>query len=159
MPEFFEIDFTPQYNQFYLSSDKGDTALADGLEWSEESYNDRLAVYEKFIVVYPESYGYVKGELYLLESLNSNIDFLNYDHIVEGGLSIESGILQILNCPNSSIEFQCEILPGSYRIRIYFSSMAGYDSDEDESDDRCRIEVWPATNFQVKVLKRLVRSS
>ncbi|MES2267588.1 MAG: hypothetical protein V4520_12560 [Bacteroidota bacterium] len=154
----FKLDFSTQYNQFYITSDKGNAALFDGLNWSDESYNDRLAAFENFLVVYPESYGHVNGELLILNSADETSDFTTYDHVVEGGLNVGSGSLQILDCPNSATELEVQLEPGLYRVRIYFSNMAGYDSDEKESDDKCRIEIWPGNDFQINVLKRFPRN-
>jgi len=151
-----KIDFHTFYNQFYISSDYGDKALVN-IEWSEEAYENRIGAYENMIVVYPESYGHIKGELLFLDNKNEEINFNSYDHIAEGALNVDSGHLQILDCPNSSVEMSFIVSPGIYRVRIYFSNMQGYDSDEEEHDDRCRIEIWPSLELGCKVLKKFPR--
>lgn len=151
-----KIDFRTFYNQFYISTYNGNKALAD-LDWSEESYEDRMGSYENMIVVYPESYGHIKGELFFLDTPNEDINFDNYDHIVESTLNIESGYLQVLGCPSSSVEMSFVVRPGLHSVRVYFSNMQGYDSDEEEHDDWCRIEIWPAFETGQRVLKRFPR--
>ncbi|MEO6148834.1 MAG: hypothetical protein ABIP28_01680 [Mucilaginibacter sp.] len=150
----YDLDFTTFYNQFYISSDGSQFMSAD---WDDEAYNDRLVIYINTLVVFTESYGHIQGELDILESENTSIDYSLYDHIVEGGIKVNSGILQFLDCPNSSIELTINLIPGTYRVRIYFSNMAGYDSDEEESNDRTKIEIWPSTSMERKVLKRFLR--
>jgi hypothetical protein len=77
-----------------------------------------------------------------------------YDHIVEGGLALKSGILEILDCPSLSIELKIKIKPGFYRMRVYSSNLNSVIGDEGE--DYYKIEIWPDT-MERKVLKRYVR--
>jgi hypothetical protein len=80
------------------------------------------------------------------------VDYSQYDHIVEGGLNINSGILQVLDCPNSHVELEVKVTPGSYRVRIYSSNLASVEGDA--GDDYYLIEIWPDI-YQVRtVLKQ-----
>ena len=151
----YKFDFYTQYSQFYLSSDNGSTLTLDSLNWSSDAYNDRLFIYKNMLVVLTECYGHVKGELDILDNANDKIDSNEYDHIVEGGLEIKSGELQILDCPNSKIEFEIKINPGIYRVRIYSSNLASI--IDDDGDDYYNIEIWPDNDMERKVLKRYIR--
>ncbi|RFZ90132.1 hypothetical protein D0C36_23110 [Mucilaginibacter conchicola] len=155
--EAIRLDFTTQYNQFYLSSDNGNAALSNGIIWTEKAYDDRLGAFENFLVVFPESYGHVRGELFVLAAGNQEGESEIYDHVVEGPLNIASGVLQILDCPGSFKQLEIPLTPGQYRVKVSFSNMVGYDSDEAESNDKCTIEIWPGNDLAVKVLKSFPR--
>ncbi|MDB5159188.1 MAG: hypothetical protein JWR50_3895 [Mucilaginibacter sp.] len=153
----YKLDFTTFYNQFYITSDNGDAAFASGLDWSEESYNDRIGVFNKTLVIYTESYGHIKGELYLLKNAEQLADYSNCDHVVEAGINIESGIIQLLDCPSCQVNLEIQVLPGNYGVRVSFFNMSGFDSDEEESDDYHRIEIWPDDNIGKNVIKMYPR--
>ncbi len=150
----YKLDFHTSNNQFYISSDINATVG----RWSEASYNDRMVAFNNIIVVFTESYGHIKGELNVLNSANTDTDYYVYDHIVEGGLKVESGIIQFLDCPFSAVQLEILLKPGNYKVRVYFLNMVGYDSDEEESDDFYKIEIWPDSNLASQVLKRLPRN-
>jgi len=136
----YKFDFYTEYNQFYLTSDNGDKSIQN-TTWSEEAFDDRLDVKENLITVYTGSYGHIRGELFLIDSPNSNFDNSKYDHIVEGGLAINSGELKILDCPTSAVASSFNVKPGNYRVRVYMSDLI--DTDEDEGTDYYKIELWP----------------
>jgi hypothetical protein len=120
--------------------------------WTDEAFKDRLAIERGVIGVGTECYGPVRGELELLDKENTNFDPKLYDHIVEAGLEINSGIIQIQDCPNSSIELEIKVQPDSYRFRIYSLNLDSVNGDE--GDDFYRIEVWKNQNLVKKVIKR-----
>jgi len=149
----YPFDFSTSYSQFYIH-DKGSSGnIGSNNFWTNDAYNDRLAIAEGTLGVGTECYGPVKGELFLLDVINTSINFNDYDHIVEGGIDIKSGIIQILNCPVSSVELEICIDPGLYRARIYSSNLVSVEGGE-EGDDFYTIEIWPDTKTERKVLKR-----
>ncbi len=151
------FEFYTEYRQFYIT-DKGtlgDTGSPDF--WTETASNERLATESGVLGVGTESYGNIKGEIELLEKANEDIDFTKYDHIVEGGINVQSDELQILNCPDNLIEATLYVTPGKYRVRIYSSNLASVkepDLANDTDDDYYRIEVWPSNDMERKVLKQ-----
>ena len=152
-----KLDFYTSYNQFYITSDGGAALTFDSTNWADSAYLERLFLLKNMLVVRTESYGHIKGELYVIDNSNEKISYDKYDHIVEGGIAIKSGTLQILDCPNSSVQFEVKVKPGVYRARIYFLHMAGFDSDENETKDNYIIEIWPDNNMERKVLKQYPR--
>lgn len=92
-------------------------------------------------------------EIHILNKKAEIIDYSKYDHIVEGGLVLKSGFLQVLDCPNSIVELKVKLKPGYYRVRIYFSNIVGYNADKEESSDNTKIEVWPDAYTEPQVLK------
>jgi len=153
-PMKYEFDFGTQYNTFYLSSDEGMRSVAEKLDNSDQSLRERLVEAKNLLAISTHSYGRIRGTIHFLDSVDDNINLDLYDHIVEVGLKVESGELQVLSCPTSSIEFKKSIDPGTYRVRIYSSGLKSYDTDEEEGDDRYKIEIWPDTNKARKVLKQ-----
>jgi hypothetical protein len=149
----YKLDFYTQYNQFYICDGRDAILKQDTTDWSTESYNSRLISRENMLIIFTESYGHIKGEIHILNKKKDIIDYSKYDHIVEGGLALKSSSLQVLNCPNSSVELKVKLEPGYYRVRIYFSNMVGYNSDEEESSDYTKIEIWPDIYMEQHVLK------
>jgi len=148
----YPLEFYTSYHQFYIydKDSPGDTSSPEF--GNQQSYNDRLAIEKGIIGVGTECYGPIKGELELLNASNTSVNLNDYDHIVEGGIEIESGVLQILTCPTSSIELEIQIDPGLYRARIYSSNLASVEGGE-EGDDFYKIEIWPDSYMERNVLK------
>lgn len=107
------------------------------------------------LVICTESYGHIKGELFELNEERKNIDWDKYDHIVDGSIDVKSGVIQILDCPNSAVAFEIKVNPGMYIIRIYFWNMTGYDTDEDEGSEYYTIELWPGEQIEKEYIKRV----
>lgn len=153
----YNINFYTQYNQFYIE-DKGSNGNTGSSEfWYEEAFFNRLALGSGIIGVGTYSYGNIKGEIEILDKPTEYINFDLYDHIVEGGINIESGELQILDCPNNNIELSLKVKPGKYRIRVYgsnFNSVEQTDLANDTDNDYYKIEIWKSNDMERKVLKQ-----
>jgi hypothetical protein len=147
------FSFNTQYNQFYISDSLSPRETAGADFWTPEAYNERLAVAEGIIGVGTECYGHVKGEIEILNNENQDFNFDEFDHIVEGGIKVESGKLEILDCPTSTIQLKIEVNPGQYRIRVYSSNLDSVEGGE-EGNDYYKIELWPDNNMTRKVLKQ-----
>lgn len=147
----YPLNFDTQYSQFYIA-DKLTYRQTDGDFWNEDAYNDRLGSNDGVLGVGIECYGLVNGELNILGEETLNVDFSNYDHIVEGSIEIKSGILQILDCPTSTSQLEVNLHPNWYRVRIYSSNLESVEGDE--GDDYYMIEIWPQPKECRKVLKR-----
>ena len=152
----YHLNFQTEYNQFYLY-DKGSPGKTGSESfWTPIAFADRLAMEKGILGVGIHNYGHVKGQLCLLKKESQAIEYDQYDHIVEGGVEVKSGVLQVLDCPNSKVELELIVKPGKYRVRIYSSNLAGGDIDEVEGNDYYKIEIWPDNNIERKVLKRYV---
>ncbi|WP_283421061.1 hypothetical protein [Chryseobacterium profundimaris] len=148
--------FYTEYNQFYISSDKG-KFLSSEILTDETSYTSRLSLENNALVVFTQSYGNIEGEIEVLPKPNIIGDYSNYDHVVEGGINVQSGELQILNCPDNNLELSLKIDPGTYRVRIYSSNLDSVketDLTNDTDDDYYRIELWKSDDMERKVLKQ-----
>lgn len=147
----FSLDFYTSHHQFYIcdKGSSGDTA-SDGF-WTEDAFNDRLAIEDGILGIGTECYGPIRGEVIILNAKNESIDSDLYDHIVEGGIEIKSGMVQILDCPSSEIQLELSVKPGFYRTRIYSINLPSVDGDEGE--DFYKIEIWPDSEMARTVLK------
>ena len=156
MNEVHKLDFYTQHSQFYICDGHSPLKTDSHEFWTEEAHESRLAVEEGILGVGTECYGPVKGELEVLKEENTTLETDVFDHIVEGGLEINSGRLRILDCPNSSIELDIPLADGSYRVRIYFSNLSSVDGDE--GHDFYRIEIWKGTGPIRNVIKMYNRA-
>lgn len=155
MKRFF--NFYTSYNQFYLGDEgnNGDTGSSDF--WTEKAISDRLALEKGVIGIGIQSWGDVKGEIEVLANTPENTDYEPYDHVVEGGVNLQSGELQIIDCPNGSLELSLKIDPGKYRVRVYssnFMSVKESDLPNGTDDDYYRIEIWKSEDLERRVLKQ-----
>ncbi|PUZ19588.1 hypothetical protein GA0116948_12518 [Chitinophaga costaii] len=152
-PSIHKLDFSTSHHQFYICDKETSQNTGDDDFWTEEATLSRLAIGNGILGVGLECYGPLKGELVLIKSKKDMITYNQYDHIVEGGLDIPSGILQVLDCPFSNIELEVKIPPGKYRVRIYSANLASV-VDQEEGDDYYRVEIWPDTNMERIVIKQ-----
>lgn len=148
----FYLDFTTDYGQFYLNDkDGGDTGSPSF--WSSEALNDKLAVEKGILGVSLEnSEGIVKAELEILNSKSLISDFTDFDHVVEASLEINTGFLQINDCPFSLLVLQEKIEKGNYRVRVYYKNLETAYNENPE--DFYKIEIWKDSFSERNVLKR-----
>jgi len=148
----YKLEFYTQHSQFYIVDKDAsfDPVLSD--LWTDDALSERLGIVDGIIGVYTECYGPVKGELEILDEPSKG-EYEGYDHVVEGGIDIVSGILQIQDCPTSSVELELKVNPGQYRVRVYSLNLASVKGDE--GDDYYKIEIWPEKKgITRKVLKQ-----
>lgn len=153
----YKLDFYTSYHQFYIADKDcdGDTGAADF--WSDEAFEQQMAVTHCGLGIGIDCWGDVKGELELFTAEPAIDDLAKYDHVVEAGFTVTSGVIQILDCPNSHVELSLNVQPGTYRVRVYgsnFASVAEPDLNHDTDDDFYRVEIWPDTDVSRKVLKQ-----
>ena len=153
-----KLNFNTSYNQFYLCDQSSSLNTDSDNFWTTDAFNTRLAIEDRVLGIGIECYGYVNGELEILDNECQLINIEQYDHIVEGGLEVKSGLLQVLDCPNAEVELEVAIKPGNYRVRVYSSNLKNTDIDETEGTDTYKIEIWPSNDMERKVLKQYIRS-
>ena len=153
-PMKYNFNFYTSYHQFYIS-DYDSAKKTDSKDfWNEQTYKSRLATEKGIVGILTKSYGHIVGELEILEKERVILDTDLYDHIVESGIEVKSGILQILDCPNSNVEGEIKIVPGVYKIRVYSTNLKILEGeDEDEGNDFYKIEIWKEGNPNNKIIK------
>lgn len=150
----YQLDFYSQYRQFYICDRSSTKATDSEYFWTDEALEDRMALEEGIIGVGTECYGPVKGEVKIVAFPSEITSADSYDHIVEGSLELKSGILQVLDCPNSSVELELQLKPGFYRVRVSSSNL--FTVEGDEGDDFYSIEIWPQGLSGRNVLKNTI---
>ncbi|WP_457068669.1 hypothetical protein [Hymenobacter sp. UYAg731] len=151
-----QVQFRTSYSQFYICDKDSPAATDSDGFWNQEAFDSRLAIEDGILGVGTETYSYVRASIEILAQRNDAIDSTKYDHIVEASIKVNSGVLQILDCPNSTIEFELTIKPGFYRARIYISNLDSITDEDQEGNDFYLIEMWPEEPSPRKVLKQYV---
>jgi hypothetical protein len=155
----YRLDFFTKENQFYLCDSAFTGETGDPGFWTSSAYNDRMATAKDrdIVGISIESFGHVKAQLDILDAPSREKDFKKYDHVVEAGVRISSGILEVLDYPDSKIQLKAIVTPGYYRIRVYSYDLTNNDPEADEGTDHYKIELWPSHDFERKVLKQFVK--
>ncbi len=147
------LKFATDYRQFYLNDKNANGNTGSENFWSESAFADKLAIEDGVLGIGIENdEGKVECEFEILNSKSLIDNFTDFDHVVEASLKIHSGILQIIDCPNSEVEMETEIDNGEYRVRVYSINLnTAY---EENSKDSYKIEMWKEAYSDRKVLKR-----
>jgi len=153
----YRLDFFTKHNQFYLCDSAYKSNTGSDTFWTPEAYHDRLGVDYDILGIGIESYGHVKADLEILDSADPQTDFSQYDHVVEAGITIQSGLLQVLNFPDYKSYLKLIITPGKYHVRVYSSGLSNVDPEADEGQDHYKITIWPDSRMERKVLKQFVK--
>lgn len=149
----YNLDFFTTHNQFYLCDSAFTGTTGDTTFWNSDAQNARLGTTEDIIGIKTASYGHIKAELNVLNTADTEKDFSKYDHVVEGSVKLSSGIMEILNFPDTKIILKAIVTPARYRVRIYSYAVKNVNPDEDEGTDHYKITLWPAEGKERKVLK------
>ena len=139
--------FDTFHSQFFVV----DSTSTKQVFWSDDEDNMRLATNEGIIsVAMNTDGGSVEGDIKLLEKEKNGEISTEYSYVVEGDLEVNSGTLQLRNCPFNDVELTMKVRPGRYRVRIYTIA------NNNHSDIfNCLIELWHTNKTEnTKVLKR-----
>ena len=148
-----DLKFKTYYGQFFIGEKNAAGNTGSENFWTDQAFADKLAIEAGILgISIGNEEGIVKCEFQFLDSKSSISDFTNFDHVVEGSLQIQSGVLQILNCPDSHIEFEANIDNGEYRVRVYSMNLATGHSENPK--DSYKIEIWKESFTERQVLKR-----
>jgi hypothetical protein len=107
----YQLDFDTSYSQFYVYDKDSPDLRSSANFWTHEAYEDRLAIENGVLGIGTECYGHVKAELEILQSVNNLIDFTDFDHIVEAGIEIKSGIFKSSNVQIRLFRLSCVLRP------------------------------------------------
>jgi hypothetical protein len=149
----YNLDFFTTHNQFYLCDSAFTGTTGDTTFWNNDAQNARLGTTEDIIGIKIASYGHVRAELNVLNTADTEKDFSKYDHVVEGSVKLSSGIMEVLNFPDTKIILKAIVTPARYRVRIYSYAVRNVNPDEDEGTDHYKITLWPGEGRERKVLK------
>jgi hypothetical protein len=145
------------YTQFYLNSDPKHTGSDDPEFWSKEAYRERLALAPFTLAVGTDTYGKVPVDIEILDS-PSQLQFDDWDHVVDGSIDIPSGILEVSGCPDSETLARIEVVPGIYVARVFCRGLSEFPDDGGSyNGDSYLIQLWRGEHTKRTVLKRFER--
>lgn len=120
----------------------------DDLEfWSDEAMDDKMALNEGIIGVGIDSDTKVSCEIEQFD-IQPELERVKYEHISEAVIDLKSGNLQILDCPESSVQFEQKVTPGTYRFRMLHIGL------NEDDEHLCRVEYWSDTNTEKRIIKK-----
>lgn len=150
-----ELKFRTYYGQFYISDKNSPGDTDSEYFWTDQAFEDKLAVEEGILgVSIGNEEGTVNCDFQILASKSSITEFNDFDHVVEASIKISSSVIQLLNCPDSHIEFETEIENGDYRVRAYSINLAS--ASTENPNDSYKIEIWKENYSERRVLKRFL---
>jgi hypothetical protein len=153
-----KLSMFTEYGQFFIADRNANGDTSNENFWSDDAFNDRLAIEDGIIGVSIENDEAVANiEIELLKSKEAENDLSEFDHVVEGSLQIKSGKLQIQDCPTSQVELELEVEPGWYRVRVCSSNLEK--AYQEHPEDYYFIKIWKESFSQKDVIKRKKRAS
>lgn len=120
--------------------------------WTNEDVARRLKVDPHIVVICPERYGVVPIALERhdgepMESLDG------WDHVAECSLDLPTGQLLVDECLGSPVA-HLSLLPGSWRVRVFYGGLSTITDDEFDGDDYYTVLLWPGPPCELIVLKQ-----
>jgi hypothetical protein len=81
-------------------------------------------------------------------------DCSDYDHVAQCNIDLPSGEILISGCTESFDEaHRISVPPGTYGVRMYWSNLDSTDDLGFEGDDHYKLEFWPNTYFEERIIK------
>lgn len=146
----FDVEVFADYYQFYVQDGVVEPSAA--LDWTDEDIEHRAKVSENLVVICPLRNMEVPVSVEIHAS-NPLLDWNEYDHVVQCGLALPSGVLQIHECTGGEV-LRINIDPGCYDVLAMYGGLDAIDDHGLEGDDFYRIALWPAAEVEpLRVLK------
>lgn len=150
----YPLNFNTSHRQFYL----GDSSyFAEDINkefCSESNSYQRSVLAESFqaIAIRTETES-VKGILEIRDKDFTEDDFSTYDHVAEGKIVLNTGVLQAPDFPSSQVVAEVNLKPAIYHVRIYSRGLGMVIGNK--GNDFYRVIVWLAKDpdMEIKVLK------
>ena len=149
-----ELVLFADYFQFYIQDEQAAGDLSDS--WSEEAVERLLALAPGTIGV-----GTVRNmNVHVLLELHHTapeLDLDSWDQVNECSIAVPSGRIVVAGCTDYFPDAQrFDLAPGTYRARISYGSLADLSEDGLEGNDRYRLQLWPAEQDDLRIIKRRV---
>lgn len=143
----FDYKLFADYFQFYIQ-DESAPDLDPNVLWPQEAVDRHLAVAPGHVVV-----GTVRNMT--VPVTVEIVDSALWDQINECNLEAPSGRLVIAGCTDYFPEAaRIAVLPGSYRVRLYYGKLDSLSEDGLNGDDHYRLVLWQAHSAPLRVLKQ-----
>lgn len=145
-----EVQVGVDYHQFYLWDSSVTTKAPD--EYTETDVGNMVKLADSVVVVRPVRSGTVPVRIDLDDS-DPGFDAASHDHVVECSLDVPGGQLQLHECLGGPV-LDIHLPPGSYQVRVLFSSLASVSNDGTQGSDRYTVQLWPGQRRDLTVVKR-----
>lgn len=153
----FEFKLFADYHQFYLQDESAVGDLSES--WTQEATDRLLAVAAGTIGVGTARQMTVPVVVEVFDT-EPNEDATAWDQVNECTLDVQSGRIVIAGCtdyfPDAA---RIEVLPGSYRARLYYGKLDALSDDGLDGDDHYRVVLWRAAPGPLRVLKQRANPS
>ena len=148
----FELSLFADYHQFYIQDEAATHDLSGA--WTEETVDRLLATAPGAVGIGTVRNMDVPVSVQLLEH-EPRDDSSRWDHVVEASLDVASGRIVIAGCSDYFPDARrIDVPPGTYRVRVSYGALDTLSEDGLDGDDHYRLQLWPATSTDVRVLKR-----
>ena len=153
-----EVQLFADYCQILLQDSLSELSLADA--WSVATINDRMAVLPGLIGIWAEDNNDVDVSINVASAAPDLVS-ADFDHVVEGSMRSDSGIIVVMGCTDYLPEADRLSVPTDWlRVRVSKSILQPSESGADEFDsdsaefERIKIDMWPQEQSPVCVLKQ-----
>lgn len=136
----FKFNVLADYKQFEVRDAVATGDLSSA--WTEQAVKELIAIVPGAIGIGTARNSYVPVELFILDSPPTENDLV-WDQIVECGIEISSGRLQIIDGESylGNIK-EVEVDSGAYRVRVYYGELGSVSVDGLDGKDFYRIIIW-----------------
>ncbi len=138
------------YHQLYLWDPSVTNRAPE--EYSDEDVERRVKLGPSVIVVQPERNGEVALTVEVTES-DPGFDAGRYDHVVECGVELPGGRLQVHECLGGAV-MEATVEPGAYVARVLFAGLGSISSDGLDGDDAYAVQLWRGSPRALRVVKQ-----
>ena len=147
-----DLKLFADYHQFYLQDESVTGDLSNS--WTQEATDRLLALAPGTIGV-----GTVRNMavpvVVEVSDTEPHEDVTGWDQVNECTLDVQSGRIVVAGCtdyfPDAA---RIEVLPGSYRVRLYYGNLDALSEDGLDGNDRYKVILWRAGPGPLKVLKQ-----
>lgn len=139
--------------QFYLQDQLSETEFREDMH--DELIQDLFTVGDRIVAVGTVRPTDVQVILETCEKEPEDEDLDEWDQVVECSIDLPSGTLVITNNSESfENAARVAVVPGTYRMRIYYGMLDEVDNDGFEGDDFYRVVMWPDAMKEPDILKK-----
>ncbi len=150
----YDFSIFAEHFQFYVQDKDSDEDLS--IYWDEDSRQALVSFLNEIVGIATVRSMDVPITLKLLEKEPEDEALDDWDHVVQGSVSIPSGKLLITGPVTQDDEaLNIDVVPGTYGLRAYFGSLDEVDAEGFEGDDFYQVSIWKTDEPPApEVLKR-----
>lgn len=146
-----DFEIFADYYQFYLQDETAEGNLSDA--WTEDAVERLLAVASGTVGVGTVRNTTVPVAIDVIDH-EPKTEAHRFDHIVECSVAFGSGRVVVAGWADDFCEApRIHVAPGMYRVRVNYAGLNTTSPNGLEGDDQYQIQLWPATEGAITILK------